>query len=218
MSEEELREEIARLKREIEQLRMGNADLNPGMVKKKAEVAGGITDTGIFNEEIKKTVFSNRFDSEEVRVTSYFSVKGHRLDKEKVYRCSFCGIILTENEKIEINNRIYCEECYREKEHDLDKDDYKILFCILNGLTSTSSFLEYFGYVVTIQRVTGIAKSDVESRIEKLLNQGYLFLHGTLFKSIRVSSKGEEALAAYSQIYRDADIKRVKERAMYSGV
>ena len=217
-NEEEMKGEIIRLKNEIERLRLENTGINQGMIKKKAEVAGEMTDIGIFEEEIKKIGFSKGFDREEVKVTSYFSVKGHRLEKEQVCRCSFCSIILTEGEKIEINNRVYCEKCYRKEEHDLDKDDYKILICILNGFTSTSSFMEYFGYVVTIQKITGLTKGEIDKKIEKLLDQGYLFLHGLVFKSIRVSSKGEEALAAYNQIYQDEDFKLVKERMRYVGV
>jgi len=217
-NEEEMKGEIIRLKKEIERLMLGNTGINQGMIKKKAEVAGEMTDIGIFEEEIKKIGFSNGFDREEVKVTSYFSVKGHRLEKEQVCRCSFCSLILTEGEKIEINNRVYCEKCYRKEEHDLDKDDYKILICILSDFTSTSSFMEYFGYVVTIQKITGLTKGEIDRKIEKLLGQGYLFLHGLVFKSIRVSSKGEEALAAYNQIYQDEDFKLVKERMRYVGV
>ena len=217
-NEEEMKGEIIRLKKEIERLRMGNTGLNQGITKKKAEVAGEMTDLGIFEEEIRKVGLANGFDKEEIKISSYFSMKGHRLEREKVCRCSFCSLILTEDEKIEMNNKVYCEKCYRKEEHDLDKDDYKILICILNGFTSTSPFMESFGYEVTIQKITGLAKGEIDKKIEKLLGQGYLFLHGLVFKEPRVSSKGEETLAAYNQIYRDEDIKLVKERIRYVGV
>ncbi len=217
-NEEEMNGEITRLKREIERLRMENTGINQGMIKKKAEVAGNMTDIGIFEEEIKKMGFSGGFDREEVKVTNYFSVKGHGLEKGKVCRCSFCSLILTEGEKIEINNKIFCEKCYRTEEHDLDKNDYKILICILSGFTSTSPLMEYIGFAVTVQKITGIIKSEIDKKIEKLLEQGYLFLHGFIFKSIRISSKGEEALAAYNQIYQDEDCNRVKNKILLMGV
>ena len=66
--------------------------------------------------------------------------------------------------------------------------------------------------MVTIQKITGLTKSEIDNKIEKLLDHGYLFLHGFIFKSIRVSSLGEEALAAYNQIYRDEDCNRVKNK------
>jgi len=217
-NEEEMKGEIVRLKKEIERLRTENESPSQGMIKKKAEVAGDMTDIGIFEKEIKKIGLSNGFDREEVKLTTYFSVKGHRLEREKVCRCSFCSIILTEDEKIEVNNKVYCEACYRKEEHNLDKCDYKILVCISNGYTETSTFLEYFGYVVTIQKITGLTKGEIDKKIEELLDQGYLFLHGLIFREIRVSSKGEEALAAYNQIYQDEDLKLVKERMRYVGV
>jgi len=212
MGEENLKEEIARLREELEKLRRERANAGQ-MVKRKTEVAGGITDEGVFQEEVRRTVFSGGFEREEVKVTSYFSVRGHPLERDRIYRCSFCGIVLTEDEKIEVNKRVYCENCYRREEHDLERDDYKILICISRGITSTSLLLEHLGCGITIQRVTGITKEEVERRIRKLLERGYLFLHGLIFKELRISSKGEEALVAYRQIYRDPDILLVMERA-----
>jgi hypothetical protein len=208
--EEELKGKILRLTQEIERLRIENMELNQGMVKKKAEVAGEMTDVGIFEEEVKKINLKDGFDTEEVKLTTYFSIKGHQLEKGKVCRCSFCSIILTVFEKIEVNNRIYCEKCYREEEHDLDKNDYKVLICIFNNYTKTSTILEYLGFAVTIQRLTGITKKEVEKKIENLLGKGYLFLHGIFFRKLRVSSLGEEALTAYNQIYKDEDCINVK--------
>ena len=71
-------------------------------------------------------------------------------------------------------------------------------------------FLESLGLAVTIMRITGLTKNEVNNKIDKLLDQGYLFLHGIIFKEMRVSSKGEEALCGYHQIYLDEDCKRVK--------
>ena len=209
-NEEEMKGEIVRLKKEIERMRLENTGINQGIINKKAEVAGSMTDLGIFEEEIRKVGLANGFDKEEIKISSYFSMKGHRLEREKVCRCSFCSIILTEDEKIEVNNKVYCEQCYRKEEHDLDKDDYKILVCIFKGYKETSMFLEYLGYIITLQKLTGLTKSEVNKKVQKLLEQGYLFLHGLIFKEIRVSSKGEEALAAYHQIYLDEDCERVR--------
>ena len=217
-NEEEMKGEIIRLKKEIERLRMGNDGINQGMIKKKAEIAGDMTDLGIFEEEIRKVGLANGFDKEEIKISSYFSMKGHRLEREKVCRCSFCSIILTEDEKIEVNNKVYCEACYRTEEHDLEKDEFKILVCVSSGFTSTSSFLESMGYDVTIQRIIGMPKAEAIKKIEKLLGKGYFFLHGLVFKELRVSSKGEEAMAAYNQIYQDEDLELVKERMRYVGV
>ena len=217
-NEEEMKGEIVRLKKEIERMRLENTGINQGMIKKKAEVAGSMTDLGIFEEEIRKVGMANGFDKEEIKISSYFSMKGHRLEREKVCRCSFCSIILTEDEKIEVNNKVYCEACYRTEEHDLEKDEFKILVCVSSGFTSTSSFMESFGYEVTIQKITGLTKGEIDKKIEKLLGKGYFFLHGLVFKELRVSSKGEEALAAYNQIYQDEDFKLVKERMRYVGV
>jgi len=216
-NEEEMKGEITRLKKEIERLRLENTGLNQGMIKKKAEVAGQMTDLGIFEEEIQKVGLANGFDKEEIKISSYFSMKGHRLEREKVCRCSFCSIILTEGEKIEVNNKIYCEACYRKEESDLDKDEFKVLVCVSCGFTSTSNFWEGMGCAVTIQRITGMSKAEAKRRIEKLLGKGYLFLHGLVFKELRVSSKGEAVLAAYNQIYRDADCNAVKDRVLYMG-
>ena len=215
---DELRGEIERLKKELALLKSQDTSLNQGMIKKTATVAGGMTNQGILEKEIKKIDLSKGFDTEEVKSTTFFSIKGHPLEKELVCRCSFCSIILTEEEKIEINNRVYCEKCYREEENDLDRDSYKILLCILSGFTSTSSVMEYLGHEVTIQRIAGLSEDEIEKRIEKLLEQGYLFLYGLFFKRIRVSSKGEEALAAYNQIYRDGDCNLVKDRIIDMGV
>lgn len=210
-NEEELIGEIVRLKKEIERLKTGSESPSQCMIKKTARVAGGMTDQGVLEKEIKKINLSKGFDREEVKSTTFFSIKGHPLN-ELVWRCSFCSIILTDFEKIEVNNKIYCEQCYREEEHDLDRDSYKILLCILNGFSSTSSFLEYLVGEVTIQKIAGLSEDEIEKRIEKLLEHGYLFLYGLFFKRIRVSSKGEEALAAYNQIYRDGDCNLVKDR------
>lgn len=217
-NEEEMKGEITKLKKEIERLRTENESPSHGMIKKKAEVAGDMTEQGILEKEIKKIDLSKGFDREEVKLTTYFSIKGHRLHKESVCRCSLCSIILTDFEKIEVNNRIYCEKCYRKEENDLDKDDYKILVCISKGYTETSTFLEHLGFVVTIQKITGLTKKEVNKKIEELLNRGYLFLHGLIFREIRVSSKGEEALAAYNQIYLDEDCSRVKNKIPLTGV
>lgn len=214
---DELKGEIERLKKELSLLKLRDTSLNRGMIKKTATVAGGMTNQGILEKEIKKIDLSKGFDTEEVKSTTFFSIKGHRLEKGQVCRCSFCSLILTEGEKIEINNKIFCEKCYRKEECDLDKDDYKILICILSYFTSTSPFMEYLGFAVTIQKITGLTKSEIDNKIEKLLDQGYLFLHGFIFKSIRVSSLGEEALAAYNQIYRDEDCNRVKNKIQLMG-
>lgn len=209
-SEEELKGKIARLKQEIERLKIENSGVGQTITKKSAEVAGERTEIGIFEEEIRRIGMSGGMDKEEVKITQYFSPKGRMLIKGKVWRCSSCNSILTEEEKIEANSRIYCEQCYR-KEHDVDKNDYKILVCIWRGFTETSTFLEAFGFTVTIQRVTGIPEKEAKKRVKKLLERGYLFFHGMFFRELRVSSKGEEALAAYNQIYRrDEDCNRVR--------
>jgi hypothetical protein len=210
--EEELSDEIARLKQEIERLKAENEGLGHGMEKKKAVVAGDMTDRGIFETEIKKIDMANGFDREEVKVTNYFSVKGHQLRMGQVLRCSFCSIILTAQEKIESNNKVYCEKCYRQEEHDMSKDEYKIMLCASHGFTSTSLLLESLGCAVTIQRLTGLTKNEAAKKLERLLDEGYLFQHGILFKKIRVSSKGEEAMVAYGQVYRDEDCDVVRSR------
>ena len=209
-NEEELKGEIAKLKEEIERLKTENENQNQGMIKKKAVVAGEMTGEGILEKEVKKIDLSRGLDREEVQQTTFFSLRGHRLENNQVCRCSFCNIILTDFEKIEVNNKIYCEQCYRKEEHDLDKADYKILVCIYKGYRETSTFLESLGFVVTIMRITGFTKNVVNSRIDKLLEQSYLFLHGLIFRELRVSAKGEEALCGYHQIYLDEDCKRVK--------
>lgn len=210
--EEEMSDEIARLKQEIERLKAENEGLGHGMEKKKAVIAGGMTDIGIFEEEIKKINMANGFDREEVKVTNYFSVKGHQLQMGQVLRCSLCSIILTAQEKIESNNKVYCEKCYRHQEHDLSKDEFKIMLCASHGFTSTSLFLESLGWAVTVQRITGLMKSEATKILDRLLKDGYLFQHGILFKKIRVSSKGEEAMVAYDQVYRDEDCDIVRNR------
>lgn len=213
MNEEELKEEVELLKREIQHLKMEKLAQSQGITKKNSEKAGDMTDVGVFEEEISKTDFSNGFSKEKVKTVSYFSTKGHRLNREKVYRCSICKSILTDIESIEINNRIYCENCYRKKANNLDKDDFKVLLCIHNNFTSTSILLERLGIDVTIQRVTGLTKSEVINKLEKLMKKGYLFYYGLIFKKIRVKSKGEEALIAYNQIYQqDEDCNLVKSR------
>jgi len=210
--EEELSDEIARLKQEIERLKAENEGLGHGMEKKKAVVAGGMTDIGIFETEVKKINMANGFDREEVKVTNYFTVKGHQLQKDQVLRCSFCSIILTTQEKIESNNKVFCEKCYRQEEHDLSKDEYKIMLCASRGFTSTSMLLESLGCAVTVQRITGLDKGEVTRMLDRLLSAGYLFRHGFFFKRIMVSSKGEEAMVAYGQIYRDKDCDVVRSR------
>ena len=214
---DELKAEIERLKSEIEFLRFQNTGQSQGIVKRKAEVAGSITDTGIFEEEVKKLDFSDGLNKEEVKLTTYFSVNGRRLEKEKVSRCSFCNLILTDAEKIEIKNRIYCEKCLRQKEHDLDKEDFKILLCISYGIASTSEIMEYLGFCVTIQKITGLDKTEVEQRVQKLFRSGYIYVQGFINKSARVTSKGEEGLAAFNQIYLDYDCNAVKQRIAMAG-
>ena len=209
-NEEELKCEIIRLKQEIERLKMENENPSQGMIKKKAVVAGDRSGEGVLGKEIKKIDLSRGIDREEVQQITFFSPRGHRLDQSQVYRCSFCNIILTDIEKIEMNNKIYCEQCYRIEEHNLDKTDYKILVCIYNDYRETSTFLESLGFVVTIQRITGLTKKEVKTKIEKLLEQGYLFFHGMILRELRISSIGEEALCGYHQIYLDEDCKRVK--------
>jgi len=215
--EEQLQNEISKLRQEIERLKSENEGLSHGIQKKRAEIAGEMTDLGIFEEEIRRVGMANGFDKEEIKVSSYFSLRGHKLERDGVCRCSFCSIILTEGEKIEMNNKIYCEKCYRKEEHDLQKDEFKVLVCAYSGFTSTSNFWEGMGCTVTIQSITGIPKVEAKKKVEKLLGAGYLFLHGILFKRLRVSSKGEEALAAYDQIYRDPDFKAVKDRLFCVG-
>jgi hypothetical protein len=209
--EEGLKGEIIRLKQEIERLKMQNENPTQGMIKKKAVVAGEMTGEGILGKEVKKIDLSEGFDREEVQQITFFSPRGHRLDQSQVCRCSFCNIILTDFEKIEVNNKIYCEHCYRTEEYDLDKAAYKILVCIYKGYRETSTFLESLGFVVTIQRITGLTIKDVNNNVNKLLEQGYLFLHGVIFRELRVSAKGEEALCGYHQIYHDEDCRRVKD-------
>ncbi len=211
-NEEELKGEIARLKQEIERLKTENKSSNQGMIKKSAEVAGERSGEGVLGKEVKKIDLSKGFDKEEVRLTKYFSLRGHRLEKDQVCRCSFCNIVLTDFEKIEVNNRVYCEKCYRKEEHDLDKEDYKVLVCFSRGFTETSTIVEFLGFGVTIQRLTGLTKREADKKIEKLLDHGYLFIHGLILREIRVSSKGEEALTAYDQIYRDGDCNDVRNR------
>ena len=205
-NEEELKNEIARLRQEIERMKFENLTAGQKITKKKAEVAGEMTSIGIFEEEVKKTDLSKGIDKEEVKVTHYFSPKGHILEKGKVFRCSFCSMILTDKEKIEIKNKVFCEDCYRKNEHDLDKDDYKILVCVSNGFRETSMFFEYFGNQPTIQRLTGINNDEVESMMRKLIDNDYLFYYSYFFTHLRVSAKGEEALVAYKQVYHDEDI------------
>lgn len=211
-NEEELKGEIAQLRQEIERLKMQKENPGQGMIKKKAVVAGDRSKEGILGKEVKKIDLSKGFDREEVQQISFFSTRGHRLDQNQVCRCSFCDIILTDFEKIEVNNKIYCEQCYRKEEHDLDKDDYKILVCFSRGITETSTIVEFLGFGITIQRMTGLTKKEADKKIEKLMKKGYLFTHGLILRDVRVSSKGEEALTAYDQIYRDGDCNSVKNR------
>ncbi len=217
-NEEELKGEIAKLKQEIENLKIQKENPSQGILKKSAKVAGDRTPDGFLEKEVKKIDLSKGFDKEEVKLTTYFSLRGHRLENNQVCRCSFCDIILTDFEKIEVNNKVYCEQCYRIKEHDLDKADYKILVCIYKGYRETSTFLESLGFAVTIMRITGLTKNEVNNKIDRLLEQGYLFLHGMIFKELRVSAMGEEALCGYHQIYLDEDCKRVKNWFWSGGI
>ena len=213
MSDKELKEEVELLKSEIQRLKMEKLAQSQGITKKNSQKAGDMTDVGVFEEEVSKTDFSNGFSKEQVKTVTFFSTKGHRLNKEKVYRCSICQGILTDTESIELNNRIYCENCYRKEINDLDKDDFKILLCIHKNFTTTSILLERLGIDITIQRVTGLTKSEIISKIQKLMDKGYLFYYGLIFKKIRLKSKGEEALIAYNQIYRrDEDCIMLKSR------
>lgn len=211
-SEEELKGEIARLKREIERLKIENSGVGQTITKKSAEVAGERSEVGIFEEEIRRIGISGGMEKEEVKITQYFSPKGRMLVKGKVWRCSQCNSILTEVEKIESNNNVYCEKCYREKIHDLDKDDYKLLLCISYGYTKTSTFLEGLGFIVSLQRLTGLRKEMVDKKMSKLMELGYVFYHGMVFRQLRISSAGEEALAAYNQVYCDRDMDDVRYR------
>lgn len=211
-NEEGLKGEIARLKQEIERLKIENSGDGQTITKKSAQVAGERSELGIFEEEIRRIGMSGGMEKEEVKVTQYFSPKGRMLVKGKVWRCMQCNSILTEVEKIESNNNIYCENCYRQNVHDLDKDDYKLLFCVSNGHTDTSTFLEGLGLIVTLQRLTGITKEMVNKKMGKLKDLGYVFYHGIIFRQLRISSKGEEALAAYNQVYRDKDMDNVRYR------
>ena len=210
-NEEELKCEIARLKQEIERLKVENSGIGQTISKKTAEVAGERSEVGVFTEEIRRIGMSGGFDKEEVKVTQNFSPKGRMLVKGRVWRCIQCNSILTEVEKIESNNNIYCEKCYRQI-HDLDKDDYKLLLCVLNGHEDTSTFLEFFGFIVTLQRLTGLPKEMVNKKMRKLKELGYVFYHGLIFKHLRVSSEGEEALAAYNQVYLDRDMIDARNR------
>jgi hypothetical protein len=133
------------------------------------------------------------------------------LVKGKVWRCTQCNSILTKVEKIESNNNVYCEKCYRQNVHDLNKDDYKLLLCVSNGHVNTSTFLEGLG-IVTLQRLTGLTKEMVNKKMCKLKDLGYVFYHGIILRQLKVSSIGEEALAAYDQIYRDKDLDDVRYR------
>jgi hypothetical protein len=205
-NEEELKNEIARLRQEIERLKIENSGVGQTMTKKSAEVAGERSEVGVFTEEIRRVGMSGGFEKEEVKITQYFSPKGRMLVKGEVWRCTQCNSILTEVEKIESNNNVYCEKCYRQNIHDLDKDDYKLLLCVSNGHVNTSTFLEGLGLIVTLQRLTGLPKEMVNRKICKLKDLGYVFYHGIIFRHLRVSSKGEEALAAYDQVYRDKDL------------
>jgi len=211
-SEDELKCKITRLKQEIERLKVENSGIGQTISKKSAEVAGERTEIGIFEEEIRRIGMSGGFDKEEVKVTHYFSPKGHMLIRGKVWRCTQCNSILTEVEKIESNNNIYCEKCYRQNVHDLDKDDYKLLLCVSNGHEDTSTFLEGLGLIVTLQRFTGLTKEKVNKKMCKLKKLGYVFYHGIILRHLRVSSKGEEALAAYDQVYCDRDMDDVRYR------
>ena len=216
--EEELKGEIVRLNQEIERLKTENENPSQGFLKKSAKAAGDRTAGGILEKEMKEIDVSKGFDRKEVKFTTFFSLRGHRLDQNQVCRCSFCDVILTDFEKIEVNNKVYCEQCYRNEEHDLDKADYKILVCIYKGYRETSTFLESLGLAVTIQRITGLTHNEVNNKIDKLLEQGYLFLHGMIFRELRVSAIGEEALCGYHQIYLDEDCKRVKNYFWSRGI
>lgn len=211
-SEEELKGEIAKLKQEIERLKIKSSGVGQTITKKSAEVAGERSEVGVFTEEIRRIGMSSGMEKEEVKITQYFSPKGRMLVKGKVWRCTQCNSILTEVEKIESNNNVYCEKCYRQNVHDLDKDDYRLLLCISHGHTDTSTFLEGLGFIVSLQRLTGLTKEKVNKKMWKLKDLGYVFYHGIIFRQLRVSSKGEEALAAYAQVYRDRDLDDVRYR------
>jgi hypothetical protein len=211
-SEEELKGEIARLKQEIERLKHGNKGVGQALKKRSIEAAGERSEVGFFTEEVRSIGMSDGMEKKELKITQYFSPKGRMLVKGKVWRCVQCNTILTEVEKIDSNNNVYCEKCYRQNAHDLDKDDYKLLLCVSNHHTGTSTFLEGLGLIVTLQRLTGITKEMVKKKMCKLKDLEYIFYHGIIFRQIRVSSKGEEALAAYAQVYRDRDLDDVRYR------
>jgi DNA-directed RNA polymerase subunit RPC12/RpoP len=175
------------------------------IIKKREEIAGSVEDS--FEKEIKITEISEGINKEEIRTVVFFSKDGRRLDRNDVYRCSSCGNLLVREEKIELRNRIFCQSCI-ESIYGLDKDDYKLMLCISHGIVHSTIL---FGFP-TIQRISGIEKGEVKRRIRRLLDSGYLFRNGIF--SLRLTSKGEEAFYAFSQICKDGDcellVKRIK--------
>jgi len=149
------------------------------------------TKNGVLNKE------------EEIEGPSFDKV-GRTLEKgDKIVRCYKCRSLYHAKSTIEYEKGYLCIRCLS-KEHDWDKSFYKIALCLFKGINDER----------TIQDLTGVEKKVVKERIEGSIGsyiiERWKFL---CFRGIRLSDRGEEALALWDKVYgADIDVIALKER------
>ena len=142
-----------------------------------------------------------------ITVEPFFLKTGQRVERTRVAMCSNCkGYVLDSNPNaIYYQGSVFCMQCFQ-MIYSLSKDEYKLLLCIVSGIEKPKD----------ISRIAGIRKEWVKAILDSLILKGYIIKDSFLglFKHLRLSSGGEEALGIYEkQVFgKDKDSLAVKAR------
>lgn len=165
-----------------------------------------ITETKVLLRKIREVAPARSLGGSEI-----VKVNGVNVSKTMVGFCDACGDKL--EEKIVVcridakkicptcaitdGQRKICPDCLLSIKP-LSKDEYKVLICLKIYLSKSQ-----------IQKLTRIAKRDIETSIDYLLRTHYV--SKLLLRGFEVTSRGVELETAYSQLYgRQQDVLELK--------
>lgn len=170
------------------------------------ERAGEIIDEPILSKNIRE--FKLGSQHKKIHVGPFFCTCGKSITKENATRCSHCQRLICKECGILYLNEIHCTNCLK-TEHQifLTKADYKLLFCVSNGVASGKTIFE----------LTGIKPDVIEKRINDLMEK-YVTKEPTgflerFFPKLRITNLGRDALGVFDAIYsKDADCVSMKQK------
>lgn len=168
---------------------------------KEKIIKTGDGENGVLRKVKKTTDLENLHQKEEHHL--YFCNCGTQINPDTVEQCSKCESIICERCKVVIDGRTLCRNCTDEEYHNLDENDFKILLTIKTGIYKPSK----------IAQILQIEKQEVEDRLTRMKNP--ILAKKTilgLFKTTHLNPQGEKTVEAYSQVYKDQEIKELKEK------